>query len=936
MTDKPWIIVNALYAPFPANRGSAVRILEMVRFLRRDYRVGLYFHHPLAARHTLEDYFDSVWSGEECSSQYAPGERTRAKILARLVQQYRNNPLVRGYKAYALTMLDHLCGKLNPIAIISEYVFSVLPAVAVGRYHGILQIVDTHDIHYLRQQSENMFSTQGELSHREQELALLATNDVIIAIQNQERVELESALPEHMVITAEHPCVPVDGYVPKPSEMRVLFAGSDAKHNVDSVRLFLTQHWPEVVSVLPDAELHICGKVCEPISSVASAAKNVVLHGFCESLAQNYSQATVVINPIVYGSGLKIKTVEAIAHGKCLLSTPIGIQGLEKDVAGAVMVDEIENFPAKLIELLRDEEVRIRLEEGAQQAARRFVPEEVYAELAKVLRLASLADRSFSTSRAADHHECSPLKYIEAELCRCSVLIDTRAVPRKDYGRFYWQTHAKLNDAGVPLGDVKRTNSPPRLIALYAFFLDGVNDAVLRREGEQYFFHGPNYHLTANRYSASSCELFMLAEQAVEDIFQQTPLSEKDIFRKATMLATLFGEIHFTPNLNSVDDVRAALGKLELLVFSGSFTPILGLLHDMPKWPLRMQVDHLAFQFVKSGNYQACRDFIVEYFETRGKKYKVLDAAEIKPDPRKVALATAMRDTAASIESIGLGSTAFSQIASVRNYLNQRCDPQKLQSLTVFFPGSAPERYLMELLADRCTIVSLPHGMPQVSLTTVRPDWVLSLSRGEEWSQVFEGSLVAHAGWPEVLRLPAQSSAITRGEGKTVLFLSQIEGSRVHKIQDFVDIANGFLRSMLSIEPPLWMVDVRLRMASELEMLDADLVQQAKQRGDISFSIAGGCDMSRVCADLIVSSTSTGLMYAQYIGVPLLQIVSERLINHWPFLLAPEGSRLDLKDLDSELVPMIRRLLGEGDRPRLFDTLSAQERHAILDNIYDK
>ena len=54
--------------------------------------------------------------------------------------------------------------------------------------------------------------------------------------------------------------------------------------------------------------------------------------GHKENIEKEYAEATVVINPAWIGTGLKIKTVEALARGKALVTTPKGIEGLPDDV----------------------------------------------------------------------------------------------------------------------------------------------------------------------------------------------------------------------------------------------------------------------------------------------------------------------------------------------------------------------------------------------------------------------------------------------------------------------------------------------------------------------------------------------------------------------------------------------------------------------------
>ena len=108
-------------------------------------------------------------------------------------------------------------------------------------------------------------------------------------------------------------------------------AGRDARDlrgqrdapNVDGLRWFLDHVWqgPD----LGDAQLHVYGRVAERIP--LAAARDVVGHGLVEHLDAAYRDTDVVINPVRFGAGLKIKTVEALASGLPLVTTTEGARG---------------------------------------------------------------------------------------------------------------------------------------------------------------------------------------------------------------------------------------------------------------------------------------------------------------------------------------------------------------------------------------------------------------------------------------------------------------------------------------------------------------------------------------------------------------------------------------------------------------------------------
>src|SRR6185503_16310562 len=145
------------------------------------------------------------------------------------------------------------------------------------------------------------------------------------------------------------------------------------------LRWFLDAIWPAVRSSVPDAILLVAGSVCGAAKPLSDGVR---LLGSVRDLAGLYRRAAVVISPLQAGSGLKIKLIEALAHGKAIVATGVTLQGVEQEVDGAVLVaDDPADFAAAVIRLLSDEKLRLACASAALEVARtKFSPTACYAE----------------------------------------------------------------------------------------------------------------------------------------------------------------------------------------------------------------------------------------------------------------------------------------------------------------------------------------------------------------------------------------------------------------------------------------------------------------------------------------------------------------------------------------------------------------------------
>jgi len=109
----------------------------------------------------------------------------------------------------------------------------------------------------------------------------------------------------------------------------VVFVGAmNYAPNVEAVIFFVKKVLPSLVSVFPQVKFYIVGK--SPRDSVkALASDNIVVTGFVDSVWDYLKQATVVVTPMLSGSGLQNKILEALAVGACVVTTKTGFEGLK-------------------------------------------------------------------------------------------------------------------------------------------------------------------------------------------------------------------------------------------------------------------------------------------------------------------------------------------------------------------------------------------------------------------------------------------------------------------------------------------------------------------------------------------------------------------------------------------------------------------------------
>ena len=145
----------------------------------------------------------------------------------------------------------------------------------------------------------------------------------------------------------------------KPGPPVVLFvgncAGTDLNPNVDAVAWFLADIWPAVSKAEPAARFRLIGAAGDAVRRVAAKSPGTTVAGFVDDLAAEYAAASLAVAPIRFGTGTRIKILDAFAHAVPVVSTLAGAEGIE-----AVPGREIElaagadDFAARVVDLLKN------------------------------------------------------------------------------------------------------------------------------------------------------------------------------------------------------------------------------------------------------------------------------------------------------------------------------------------------------------------------------------------------------------------------------------------------------------------------------------------------------------------------------------------------------------------------------------------------------
>lgn len=304
---------------------------------------------------------------------------------------------------WAIEQFRSHIARVRPRVIICQYVTMayLLDGLSLADRKHILCVIDTHDILHDRGMQ---FNSAGYLHWLEiseaEEVEVWNRFDAVIAIQPQEAERIRAAVTHPRVIVAGHALrrplrIPPRVVSPDSERRRVTvgYIGSANYSNWHAVNRFLIEVWPDLLELAEvEVELLVAGKICDWFNLVEGRSSSLLksrvrLQGPVERLEDFYSKIDLAINPVQFGTGLKIKNVEALAFGKPLVTTASGAAGMSPEVlVGCLVAEDYGQMSTQLREICRSPQLLAGLTGGAEEVAKsEFSPQKIFAELSGLL-----------------------------------------------------------------------------------------------------------------------------------------------------------------------------------------------------------------------------------------------------------------------------------------------------------------------------------------------------------------------------------------------------------------------------------------------------------------------------------------------------------------------------------------------------------------------
>ena len=250
----------------------------------------------------------------------------------------------------------------------------IMPLIKVVLKKGL--VVDSHDVFQALRIGQKL-SLRRPLEVFFEKLAYQLSDLILVVSKNEKENLGKYGVRKSKIVVIPNGVdtqtfVPVSNTMPNHNvnvptkQYKVIFVGNmQYTPNQEAVKEIALNLEPKVRRQIGNVRFVIVGRTPP---NFAGSFSNVMFTGMVSDVSEWLTSSDVAIAPIFHGSGTRLKILEYFSCGLPVVSTSMGVEGLDiEDGVNIVIENDMKDFANKITELLRNRELSFKLGRAATQ-----------------------------------------------------------------------------------------------------------------------------------------------------------------------------------------------------------------------------------------------------------------------------------------------------------------------------------------------------------------------------------------------------------------------------------------------------------------------------------------------------------------------------------------------------------------------------------------
>jgi glycosyltransferase involved in cell wall biosynthesis len=365
------ILLITQIVPYPPDSGPKIKTYNVLRHLARRHQVHL-------VSFVRSDQERAATAGLEpfcAGTTLVPLRRSRKSDASSLLRSLRTG------RPFLVERDDVASMRAAVRALVDKYDFDAVHAdqLTMGQYAVDLpvhlRVLDEHNAVWtiVRQAATTARGVRKLVAElewrklRDYEGGLCARFDRVTVVSGQDHAALQQASTTRLPVVSVPIAVDIEalGSTPRSADARDVLSVATMFYppNADGVHWFAVNVFPLVRRVAPGSRFWLVGsRPPARIRRLAGAATGIEVTGYVADLGPILERSAVLVVPVHSGSGMRVKILEAFARGIPVVSTSVGVEGIDACAGEHLLVaDTAPDFAAAVSRVVHDRALADRL-----------------------------------------------------------------------------------------------------------------------------------------------------------------------------------------------------------------------------------------------------------------------------------------------------------------------------------------------------------------------------------------------------------------------------------------------------------------------------------------------------------------------------------------------------------------------------------------------